>query len=460
MRGDLPAGREEARFDPLSAAIRRCPHPHYDRLNARPVTALLDHPNFYLVSGYETVVDVLMDPGTYDGQPFPDAEVPIMSAMRPEPHARVRGAVQSIFTRKALEQLTPYIEAVVRRRTDDLLRQGSGDLMALWANPIPLSVIARMFGFPDGEADLARLHRYGDAAIRLAIPYGGPGRPLPKGFRARWRQIVGLGRAIPSVLRLLFLMPASERRPQGKFPNPMADKPGYPRTGLPHYPELAHLAIDFQVEVLKIFKQRLASPGNEVVDLLIPPLQRGELGLREALGAAQQILVAGYETTASTLASAVYRLAQDPALLDFLKADASRIEPFVEELLRLDAPLQRTLRRTTRAVTLAGVDLPENAQLIVMLGAANVDGARFDCPHQFDPERKLASRHLAFGRGIHICLGAQLARLEVKLALTELLGRIDGVGLDPADPPDRVVDKDIGMWGFVRLPVTIVPKAG
>ena len=117
MAGSIAIGREEPLFDPLSADIRRCPHPHYDRLNARPVTALPDHPNFYLVSGYDTVVDVLMDPLTYDGQPFPGSEVPIMSAMRPEPHARVRGAIQSIFTRKALEQLTPYIEAVVRRRT-------------------------------------------------------------------------------------------------------------------------------------------------------------------------------------------------------------------------------------------------------------------------------------------------------------------------------------------------------
>ncbi len=457
MAGSVEGVPAASAFDPLSTEIRRCPHAHYDSLNAQPVMPLPAYPNFYVVSGYDTVVEVLMDPRTYDGQPFPDSDVPIMSAMKPEPHARVRGAVQSIFTRKALEQLTPYIGEVVRHRTDALLRAGAGDLMALWANPIPLSVIARMFGFPDSDGDLARLNRYGDAAIRLAIPLGGPGRPVPRGFKARWRQAAGLARAVPSLLRLLLLMPKGQRRPQGKFPNPMADRPGYPRTGLPHHPELARLAIGFQVEVLRIFKRHLDDPGSEVVDLLVPPYRQGELSLREVLGAAQQILVAGYETTANTLASAVYRFAQDPALLDALREDEEAIEPFVEELLRIDAPLQRTLRRTTRPVTLAGVDLPQNAQLIIMLGAANMDATRFDCPHRFDPARKAGGRHLAFGRGIHMCIGAQLARTEAKLALTELVRRVASISLDPAAPPERVVDKDIGMWGFARLPVIVRP---
>lgn len=447
-----------ALFDPLSPEIRLCPHAHYDALNAQPVTALPDYPNFYLVSGYETVVEVLMDPHTYDGQPFPGREVPIMSAMPPDPHGRVRGAVQSIFTKKALAKLTPRIEAMAEKRTRALVRKGRGDLMALWANPIPLSVIAHMFGFPDGERDLKRLHRYGDASIRLAIPLGGPGLPLPKGRLARLKLQLGFVRALPSVLRLRFHTPPSERgKSGGRAPNPLSDKPGYPRSGLAHHPWLIHRALDFQVEVLKILNRHRKQPGDEVIDLLIPPYVKGELSLRETLGAAQQILVAGYETTANTLASAVLRMAEDPGLLDWLKADKARIEPFVEELLRLDAPLQRTLRRTTRPVRLGGVDLPENAQLIVMLGAANLDPAQYDCPHTFDPGRTGNHRHLAFGRGIHICLGAQLARLETRIALGHFLDQVGAVRLDPNRPPERLTDKDIGMWGFVRLPVIVEP---
>lgn len=443
-------------FDPLSPAIRRCPHPHYAALNARPVLPLAEHPNFFLVSGYDTVSEVLMDPETYDGQPFPGHDVPIMSAMRPEPHKRLRGAIQALFTNQALAQLTPHIETQVRRRTDALIAAGSGDLMALWANPIPLSVVARLFGFPQGEQDLARLHRYGDAAIRLVIPLGGPGLPPPKGPAARWRELCGLLAAVPPVLRLLTRLPAAERRKMFKFPNPMVELPGYPRTGFPHHPQLARQIIEFQVEVLGIFRDHLAHPRDEVVDALLPPYRRGELSLVEILSSALQILVAGYETTANTLGAAVHRFATEPQQLKELQAAPEKIEAYVEELLRLDAPLQRTLRRTTRPVRLAGVELPQNAQLILMLGAANLDSSRFECPQQFDPARANARRHLSFGRGIHMCIGAQLARLETRLALAELVPRLDRVELLPDDPPQRVTDKDIGMWGFTRLPVRLI----
>lgn len=446
-------------FDPLSPALRSCPHPHYAALNRQPVQALAGHPNFYLVSGYDVVSEVLMDPETYDGQPFPGQEVPIMSAMRPEPHRRLRGAVQSLFTNQALAQLTPHIEAQVRRRSEALIAAGQGDVMALWANPIPLSVIARLFGFPEGEADLARLHRYGDAAIRLVIPLGGPGLPAPRGLARRWRQLRGLLAALPPVLRLLRRLPAAERRALLSFPNPMAERPGYPRTGFPQHPELARLIIEFQLEVLDIVHDHLRRPRKEVVDALLAPYQRGELSLVELLSSALQILVAGYETTANTLGAALHRLALEPQWLPQLQAAPEQIEGFVEELLRLDAPLQRTLRRTTRPVQLAGVALPENAQLIVMLGAANLDATRFADPQQFDPARGNGRRHLSFGRGIHMCIGAQLARLEARLALQDLLPRLAAVELLPDDPPQRVTDKDIGMWGYTRLPLRLTARS-
>lgn len=452
-----PSPPPVGRFDPLSADIRRCPHPHYAALNARPVQPVAGHPNFYLISGYDTVSEVLMDPDTYDGQPFPGHEVNIMSAMRPEPHKRLRGAIQSLFTNQSLAKLTPHIETQARRRTDALMAAGQGDLMALWANPIPLSVIARLFGFPDGEADLARLHRYGDAAIRLVIPLGGPGLPAPRGLAARLRQAGGLLAALPPLLRLLWRLPAAERKALRQLPNPMADLPGFPRTGFPHHPQLARLILEFQLEVLDIVRDHLRNPRQEVVDALLPPYQRGELSLGEILSSALQILVAGYETTAATLGAAVHRFAEQPERLWELQDHPGRIDAYVEELLRLDAPLQRTLRRATRPVRLGGVDLPENAQLILMLGAANLDAARFDCPEHFDPGRDNSRRHLAFGRGIHMCIGAQLARLEARLALAELVPRLQAVQLLPEDPPQRVTDKDIGMWGYARLPVRLIP---
>ena len=442
-------------FDPLSARLRCCPHAHYAQLNEHPVTPVIDQPNFWIVSGHDTVSEVLMDPYVYDGKPFPEHEVGVMSAMPPEQHKRLRGAIQVLFTNKALERLRPYIERRVEDRTQALLRAGSGDLMALWANPIPLSVIARMFGFPDGPADLLRLHRYGDAAIRLVIPYGGPGLPPPRGFAAARRQVLGLARAMPPFLKLLSRLSARERKAMLDFPNPLAHTPGTPYLGFAHHPELIHLIAEFQLEVLDIFRAHMARPGEDVVDLLVGAIEREELSLNEAMQGALQILVAGYETTANTLASAVHRFATEPAWLQRLRQDPELIERFVEELLRQDAPLQRTLRRTTRAVRLAGVDLPANAQLIVMLGAANLDARRFACPQRFDPDRDNVRRHLSFGRGIHMCIGAQLARLEARLALGALVPRIRAVELIEHDPPVRVTGKDVGMWGFSRLPVRL-----
>lgn len=443
-------------FDPLSTEIRRCPHPYYAELNANPVQAVASHPNFYLVSGYQTVSEVLTDPETYDGQPFPDSDVPIMSAMRPEPHKRLRSAVQSMFTTKALEQLTPLITRTARDRTARLVANGGGELMAAWANPIPLTVIASMFGFPAGEADLARLNRYGDAAVRLVIPYGGPGLPVPTGPRERWRQARGMAKAAPTALKVMRQIPRSERRAMTSFPNPFADTPGYPRTGFAQHPELIHLIVEFQLEVLGIVREHQARPGDEVVDALIQHYQAGEISLPEILSSALQVLVAGYETTASTLAHAVNRLLEQDGLIEQLRNDPAALEGFIEEVLRLDAPLQRTLRRTTRPVTLAGVDLPENAQLIVMLGAANLDPTRFECPADLDPTRSNAKRHLAFGRGIHMCLGAQLARLETRIALTEFVRQVGSVRLAPGAELVRLTDKDVGMWGIDRFPVAVV----
>ncbi|MEC9362901.1 MAG: cytochrome P450 [Pseudomonadota bacterium] len=457
---EIPPGPPAAPgFDPLCAEIRRCPHAHYAALNTAPVQPVAGHRNFWLVSGYDTVSEVLMDPETYDGQPFPGHDVPIMSAMRPEPHKRLRGAIQNLFTNKALERMTPYVEAQVHKRTAALVEAGSGDLMDGWASRIPLSVIAHLFGFPDSETDLDRLHRYGDAAIRVVIPLGGPGRAPPAGLQARLRQARGLARALPLALRLLTKLPAAERRAMLNFPNPMREVPGYPRTGLPHHPELAEQIMAFNLEVLEIFQDHLRHPRDEVVDALVPPYERGELSLVELLTSALQILVAGYETTANTLATAVHRFAQQPDLMARLRAQPAAVEAFVEELLRIDAPLQRTLRRTTRPVTLAGVDLPENAQLIVMLGAANMDAQRFECPDRFDAGRANARRHLAFGRGIHMCIGAQLARLESRIALGAFVDAVGHVELCADDPPVRVTDKDIGMWGFARLPVRVSARS-
>jgi cytochrome P450 len=424
------------------------------------VQAVIGHPNFWIVAGHDTVTEVLLDPNTYDGQPFPDRELPIMSAMRPEPHKRIRHAAQAMFTRPGLEQLSGFIEEQARLRTTHLLADGGGDLMTLWATPLALSVVATTIGFPPlSDADIVRLHHCGDSAVRAAIPYGGVGLPPLTGPRARLRQLRGLAAALPAAARLARRLPRHERATLRRAPNPFATRPGYPRLGLARDTGLARPVLDLLLEILTIFESHMAQPGSAMIDGLIAPYQRGELSLAEILSATAQTLVAGYQTTRNGLASAVHRLAENPGLIDRLRDDPSYVDGFIEETLRLDTPQQRTLRRTTRPVTLAGTRLPENAQLIVMIGAANVDPERYSCPEQFEPQRSDMNRHLAFGTGIHFCIGAQLARQLSRIALATFAHQIAEVQLDPNDLPERIDDHDIGIWGFSRFPVRVVPRA-
>ena len=307
-------------FDPLSHEVRRCPHPHYRQLNSDPVQPVVGHPNFWTVAGHDTVTEVLLDPTTYDGQPVPDRELPIMSAMRPEPHKRLRNSVQQMFTRPALEQLNGYIEEQSRRLTANLLASGGGDLMAMWARPIALSSIAAAIGFPPvSDADVPRLHRYGDAAVRAAIPFGGTGLPPLTGPRARLRQLAGIASALPVLVRLTRRLPPGERANFRRVPNPFVSQPGYPRSGVARDTTLARPVLEFIHEMLDMFESHMAQPGSTMIDGLIPPYRRGELSLLEVLAATGQTFIAGYQTTGNGLANAVYRLTENPALIDQLQ---------------------------------------------------------------------------------------------------------------------------------------------
>jgi cytochrome P450 len=179
----------------------------------------------------------------------------------------------------------------------------------------------------------------------------------------------------------------------------------------------------------------------------------------EMVAACIQILVAGYETTAASLGHAVHRLIVEPELFVALKAKPELLEDFIDENLRLEAPLQRTLRRTTRVVTLGGCELPANANLLVILGAANRDARQFPEPDRFDLHRDNKKSSMTFGKGIHRCLGAQLNRIESEIALRVLLQAVDKIELDPQGPGlDYLTDKDIGMWTLTRLPVVVTPS--
>ncbi|MET7309305.1 cytochrome P450 [Streptomyces sp. NPDC005571] len=185
-------------------------------------------------------------------------------------------------------------------------------------------------------------------------------------------------------------------------------------------------------------------PGNSLLDRLISARDGDDrLSEKELVSLAVLLLVAGHETTTNFLGNATLSLLQHPAELDRLRQNPDDIPTVLDELLRFDSPVSTaTFRYTTEAITLGGTDIPAGAPVLVALGAANREPERFPSPDQLDANRDAAG-HLAFGYGIHRCVGAPLAKAEAEIALRAVLTRFPGLRL--AVPPDQL------QWRHARL---------
>ena len=172
-----------------------------------------------------------------------------------------------------------------------------------------------------------------------------------------------------------------------------------------------------------------------------------KLSEQELISLLQQLLVGGNETTRNFLGNAVWRLATDPELRDRLVTNPRQVPRAAEELLRLESPLQGVFRIATTEAEVAGVKVPAGAKLMVMLGAANQDPHRF--PPGFDFEQASAGAHLAFGKGIHGCIGAPLARVEIRIALAAVLRRLPGLRMEDGNQLERA--PLIAIRGFREL---------
>ena len=180
-------------------------------------------------------------------------------------------------------------------------------------------------------------------------------------------------------------------------------------------------AVDREIEAQHyfqpIFEQLRASPNDtllsELVNREIP--EWGRTLTDEELHAEMMAdtFVGGSETTTNALSAGVKLLIEQPEIWDRLKADRALLKPFIEEVLRLESPVQMLLRRATQDTEIAGVSIPEGALIGVRYGAANRDAGQFECPHEINLDRSKPGAHVAFGSGVHHCLGAPLARREL-----------------------------------------------
>ena len=171
----------------------------------------------------------------------------------------------------------------------------------------------------------------------------------------------------------------------------------------------------------------------------------------------QQLLVAGNETTTKMLTEMMRLLAENPVELARVKADPGRVASIVEETLRLSTPTQGMFRITTRDVELAGVRIPKGSRVVIVFMSANRDESLFDDPDAFCPDRSNLGDHLAFGKGTHFCLGANLSRLEGRVALQELARRLESFTL--TDTNDFAYHPSFMLRGLVKLDLDVVPAS-
>jgi cytochrome P450 len=363
--------------------------------------------NAYFVSRYEDCVNILKDDrfvrnrttATGGGSRLPflmPKSVALMAQsmiIEDEPeHRRLRNLVHKAFTPRALARLETRIEELTHELLDKAEKQGTVDLMQAYALPIPVTVIAEMMGV--SQADMPKFR---DSLSVLTDGMSG------------W-----------NLFRTLFWD--------------------------------LRKAVAFSRELIA---RKRADPQDDILTGLIQAEEAGDKLSEDELVSMLFLLVfAGFETTVHLITNSVVTLLQHPDQLARLRAEPALMESAVEEILRFNGPIQGTKPMyALEDVTLHGVTIPKKATVLPLLGAANRDPAVFENPDVFDIARS-PNRHLGFGQGIHYCLGAPLARLETRIALTNLLERNPNLRL--AIAPEDLRVQTVPLWHrYEKLPVIL-----
>jgi cytochrome P450 len=356
--------------------------------------------------------------------------------------------------------MEPAVRLVVQAATERLFQKKECELFENWAVPIPLGTLASMFGLPADEASILKYHEQAIAINRAIFVTGGTGPRRSQEPTAWEKAAISLAilKNIPKLLKIRQLVGRqgmAELKTMLQFARKDLDTP---RPNFEHIPAGLGPLLDLMLVFLKKLNKHPANGGTDGSDPIATLqfyLKKGEISQVEAMMAGAFVLFAGHETVSSLLSNCVVHLARNPAEFQRLKSQPALMENFVEEMLRYCTPVGRFLRRAACDVEIGGQLIPKDAVVILLLSAANTDDQRFENACQFDPERKNARQHLAFGKGAHFCLGASLARMQALFALAELLKRAEAISLDESMPLKMVVDRDNGIFRFENLWVRV-----
>ena len=397
--GDLPALM--TLFDPGQVAD---PYPAYREWRVqRPVAR--PHERLFVLSRFADCEAVLADasfgragqgdPGPFRGRARAGTAGGINArsflALNPPDHTRLRRLVSRAFTPARIKALTSRIEMITGDLLDGLDRQaGPFDLVEGLALPLPVQVICELLGVPPGDRDL----------------------------------LVGWSAALSRALDPDFLVSDDERARQRDARDAFA---AYVRGLLP---------------------ERRNLPGDDLISALVQVHDEGDtLNEGELISTVILLLVAGHETTRSLIGGGALALLRHPGQLAILQEQPELTGQAVEELLRYDPPVQLLARYALRDAQVAGTTVPAGSFVLMLVGAANRDETVFSDPDRFDVRRDI-HRHLAFGHGIHFCLGAPLARLEATVALRRLLPVFSHtrIAAEPTWKPNTVLRGLQRLW--------------
>ncbi|MEU7282013.1 cytochrome P450 [Streptomyces sp. NPDC045431] len=387
-------------FDPWSPQCVADPYPAYAELRARGRVHFFEPSRQYLVPHHADVAALLRDrrlgrtyrhrftDAEFGRTPPPAAHEPFhvlndhgMLDLEPPDHTRIRRLVSKAFTPRTVERLRPYVHRLAGELVDGLVAEGGGDLLTAVAEPLPVAVIAEMLGVPEPDRGLLR-------------PWSA------------------------AICGMFELNPSEETAARA-----------------------VRASVEFSAYLRGLIAERRTSPGEDLISALIAAYDEGDrLSEQEMVSTCVLLLNAGHEATVNTTVNGWWALFRHPGQLAALRAGEVELSTAVEELLRYDTPLQLFERWVLDDVEIDGTTLPRGSEVALLFGSANRDPAVFDRPDTLDLSRR-DNPHVSFGAGIHYCLGAPLARIELAASMAALLERAPGLRLvrEPEWGPNFVI---------------------
>ncbi|MEU2265671.1 cytochrome P450 [Streptomyces olindensis] len=387
-------------FDPWDPAFLADPYPAYAELRARGRVHWFEPTNQWLVPHHADVSALLRDRRlgrTYqhrftheefgrsapppEHEPFHTLNDHGMLDLEPPDHTRIRRLVSKAFTPRTVERLKPYVRGLADELAAALVEAGGGDLLKDVAEPLPVAVIAEMLGIP--ESDRAPL------------------RP--------WSA---------DICGMYELNPSEETAAKA-----------------------VRASVEFSDYLRELIAARRKEPGEDLVSGLIAAHDEGDrLTEQEMISTCVLLLNAGHEATVNATVNGWYALFRNPSQLELLRADHSLIPSAIEELMRYDTPLQLFERWVLDEIEIAGTTIPRGAEIAMLFGSANHDPTVFADPSALDLTRA-DNPHISFSAGIHYCIGAPLARIELTASMGALLEKAPTLRLaaEPERKPNFVI---------------------